>query len=235
MKNSQKIIKDSIGWDIVNWSKSYKLMNQFIDISKLSNALELGVGHVGGGYSLYLASSNNINVVCSDFKEIDDNVKSIHKKHNVHQNITYSKINALDIPYENFFDIVVFKSILGGIARNDSDLLVKVSDQVSKSLKKNGLLFFSENIRSTSIHMFARNNFSNGMGNNGWRYLSIDEITNALNKNFNCLSYDTKGFLGCFGMNEVQRKILGNIDSLIFDKILPKNYLYCFFGAFIKR
>ena len=34
--------------------------------------------------------------------------------------IIYQDIDATNIPYENYFDIIVFKSIIGGIGRNNN-------------------------------------------------------------------------------------------------------------------
>ena len=50
-----KIIRDSIGWDIVNWSKSINYLNKNLDLKNINEALELGGGENSGGYSLFFS------------------------------------------------------------------------------------------------------------------------------------------------------------------------------------
>ena len=80
--NKEKIllIKECIGWDCVNWSQSINYFEQHVDFNKVEKALELGIGYMGGGYSLYLAS-RNIKVISSDYKGVSDKVKAIHKQY----------------------------------------------------------------------------------------------------------------------------------------------------------
>ena len=77
-------INDIIGWDIVNWSKSFDFWNQHIDVrDKGYQCLELGARQ--GGLSLWLALNNN-KVICSDVSYTDqqhelDKTIALHKKH----------------------------------------------------------------------------------------------------------------------------------------------------------
>jgi SAM-dependent methyltransferase len=53
--------------------------------------------------------------------------------------IVYQNIDAANIPFKNCFDIIVFKSILGGIGRNDNiEIQQKVFDEIYESLKPGG-------------------------------------------------------------------------------------------------
>jgi len=162
-----------------------------------------------------------------------------HLKHDLDpwkQLISYKEIDALDIPNVNEFDLVVFKSILGGIAKGENnDLVEKVLNQIYKCLKKDGYLFFSENLEATSLHMYMRNRFSWGKEGEGWHYLSTNDILNLADIGFKKINSTTKGFLGCLGRNEFQRNILGNIDKLFLEALLPDKYKYIFFGVFQKR
>ena len=113
---NDELIKDIIQWDISSWSKALHFWENNIDWSKVSNGLELGGRE--GGLSLWLALKGK-EVVCSDLNDVKNTAEHLHEKHNVSNLVKYEDIDATVIPYENYFDVIVFKSIIGGIGRNN--------------------------------------------------------------------------------------------------------------------
>src|SRR5688572_4503524 len=100
--------KDIVDWDIVNWLKAIKYWeNNFPIGNKKHRCLELGANQ--GGLSLWLASHKN-SVLCSDIKSPKKYASVIHKKYDFAASIKYAAIDATNIPYENHFDIITFKS-----------------------------------------------------------------------------------------------------------------------------
>lgn len=225
-KFDKEIIKDTIGWDILNWSKSLSFLCEKVDLTKIDNALELGGGESSAGYSLFLASKK-IKTIFSNYDDSFENALKIHKKYAFSKYIQYEKIDALNIPYKNHFDLVVFKSMLGGIIRQQ-DLNVGniVFNQIYNSLRKGGYLFFAENLKSTQLHSFLRKKITHGRGEKPWRYLTLNQIIAIAKSNFKDIDFTTKGFLGCFGYLESQKNILSIIDSIFLDKIIPNKYNY---------
>ena len=218
------IINDSIGWDIENWKKSISFFKKHIKFDKSMQILELGTGASSGGYSHFFAS-NGFDVVCSDFPKVYENAKAFHKKACLEQYISYESINALDIPYNDKFDIIVFKSLLGGIGRwGDTRKFEDVIKSIYDALKPKGYMIFAENLKATFFHEIFRNKFGNGR--KGWTYINIKDYEKIVKKFFSFYKFDTTGFLGCFGRNEIQRQILGRLDQKIFKKIIPQNYNY---------
>ena len=135
----KKLLNDIIGWDVTNWGESIKFFEQHIDFSSINNALELGIGSYGG-YSLYFASKG-IKTICSnptgDFRE----AKAIHSNYSFSKNIQYEKIDALNIPYENHFDCIGFKSVMGVLGYGEKDRYDHNDRQINmikqaKALKK---------------------------------------------------------------------------------------------------
>lgn len=166
--------------------------------SKVTYALELG-GGTNGGLSLWLASKG-YKVICSAYEEISEETKVIHNKYNFSQQIEYKIIDALSIPYEEVFDIICFKSMLGRIAReNDIKIAENVLSQIQKALKPGGNLLFAENLSSSLLYKLLRNRY--GALKNNLRYFTVSEIK-ELFRNFSSLNYKTFGFIGCFGRNE---------------------------------
>ena len=223
MKN--EIIKDIIEWDIVNWSKALDYWNKKIDIrAKNYSCLELGGRK--GGLSLWLAIKEN-QVICSDLDSPEEFASELHKKYSCEEKITYESIDATNIHYNNHFDIVVFKSILGGISRNGNDKLKKKTiDEIHKCLKPNGKLLFAENLEASFLHKFMRK--SCVKWGSEWNYLKYEEIGQVFDT-FKSVNYKTVGFFGTFGRTEKQRQFLGKIDN-VFERFVPKSKRYIVIG-----
>jgi len=225
----QGLIKDIIDWDVGNWSKSLDFWQSKYDIKARENdCLELGSNK--GGLSLWLAIHGNRSI-CSDLKNPKDLAEKIHIKYSCTDRIEYQAINATQIPFENRFDIVTFKSILGGISRSGKDSLKKKTiDEIHKSLKPNGVLLFAENLEGSWLHQFMRKHFVKW--GNEWNYLKIEEIK-YLFEDFKDVSYQYYGFFAAFGRTEKQRQILSQLD-LALNKLIPNNQKYIVFGIATK-
>ena len=231
VNREKDLINDAFFWDAANWSKSIGLWEKYIKVNLNSTkALELGCGE-NGGLSLWLGYRGS-EVICSGYKEISQVTVNIHKQYKLGHKIEYSIIDALSIPYTEYFDIICFKSLLGGIVReNELAVAKKVILQVKKALKPGGVLIFAENLSSSFLHKLLRNRY--GALRNNWRYFTVKEMK-ELFADFTSFEYRTFGFLGCFGRNERQKKILGKVDTILFDKILSENLHYIISGICIK-
>lgn len=222
---TKELKKDIIQWDIQSWSKALEYWDKHVDWDKIQNGLELG-GHQGG-LSLWLALKGKV-TVCSDLKDVKSTAEALHLKYNIAALVQYQDIDASKIPYENYFDIVVFKSIIGGIGRNGNyEIQQKVFKEIYKALKPGGKFLFAENLVASPFHQALRKKFVNW--GSSWRYLSVAEMKDAL-KDFSSYQMKTTGLLGTFGRNESQRKALSAIDDLFLNKVTPANWKYICYG-----
>jgi SAM-dependent methyltransferase len=223
-------LNEYLQWDVKSWSKALLLWEKNIDWTKVETALELGGNK--GGLSLYLAQKG-IKTICSDYENIEEKAKPLHEKYHLNHLINYQNIDATNIPYENHFDIIVFKSIIGGIGRNNKkELQIKVFQEIHKALKPGGKLLFAENLVASPFHAFFRKKFTNW--GNSWRYLSQEEMKEFL-QHFHHHEIHLNGFLATFGRNESQRNFLARIDQLFFDKICPNSWKYIAYGIAEKK
>ncbi len=221
----EDLINDYIQWDVKAWAKALHYWDDNVEWGSVKTALELGSNK--GGLSLWLASKG-ISVVCSDFKDVKIAAEQLHKKYNFVSEITYKDIDATNIPYTNHFDIVVFKSIIGGIGRNNNfEIQKKVFSEIYKSLKPGGKLLFAENLIGSPIHQKLRKRFVKW--GDSWRYLSIEDL-NILLADFSTTTIKSTGVLSLFGRNEVQRKALARIDSALLNNLLPEKWKYIGYG-----
>lgn len=224
--SNPKLIVDIIGWDVDNWRPTLNYWDTMLDKKEGGKVLEIGAGQ--GGVSLFVAM-NGYDVVCSDIDNPEDRVSTLHKKYNPEGSITYEAINALNVPYEDHFDFVIFKSVIGGIARDGSDeKRTFVMEQIYKSLKPGGHLLFAENLISSPLHKFLRNYFIKWGGN--WNYATPTNMKSAMSM-FSEIDYFTNGFLGAFGRTEFQRSLLSKMDRLLVEKIVFKSWHYIMYGS----
>lgn len=224
---NKNFIEDCIEWDTINWSKALSFWENNVDL-KNKNYKSLELGGRRGGLSLWLALKGN-QVICSDLDNPQDEASLIHKKYDCSSRITYEAIDATNIPYQNHFDIIIFKSILGGISRDgNSHLNQVVVDQIFNALKPDGKLLFAENLQASKLHQFLRKRLVRW--GSSWNYLNVDNLPSLLKK-YKSIKYNTVGFLGAFGKSETQRNVFGEIDSLLFDWSLSAKMKYIVFGV----
>ncbi len=222
---NKEIIYKAVSWDVVNWSKAVNFWEQHLPANfEGMRALELGGGD-NCGLSLWLASKG-ADVVCSGYKGISEAAKNTHREYGYQKRISYEIIDALNIPYENEFDLICFKSMLGGIVREGRiGTAEKVMSQIHKALRSRGKLVFAENLYATELHAFLRSLF--GAGKNKWRYFTVEEM-NMLTESFTNQQFGTYGVSGLFGFNEKARNCLGVLDTLLLEKITghKSRYIY---------
>lgn len=221
--------QDIIEWDVVNWSHALDFWESEMKLTKETlSCLELG-GRKGGP-SLWLALKGH-EVICSDLTNPESDAKLLHDKYVFPGKISYESIDATSIPYQEKFDLIIFKSILGGISRSgNSQLNKQVLDQIHKALKPGGKLLFAENLESSFLHKIARKCFVKWGGE--WNYFKYKSI-NADFNSFDSLKFDTVGFFGAFGRSEKQRQILGKMDKPL-KFLIPTSKRYILFGAAVK-
>ncbi|MDX1651671.1 MAG: methyltransferase domain-containing protein [Brumimicrobium sp.] len=220
---------DILQWDIRSWEKALKYWENNMEWDKVSNALELGSNK--GGLSLWLGLKG-VNVVCTDLTGVESNAKPLHDRYDVSGKISYQDIDASDLPYESEFDVIIFKSIIGGIGRNDDiDKQRKVFKEIHKALKPGGKLLFAENLIASPMHKTLRKNFVNW--GDSWRYVSLDEMNDFL-QIFDDYSIKTTGVISTFGRNEKQRNLFSTADRLLLNHISPRKWKYICYGIATK-
>lgn len=212
-------------WDVRSWSTALSYWERVVQWKKDGRALELGANQ--GGLSLWMALHAQ-QVLCSDLEGVEERASALHQSYSVREKIEYANLDALNIPYENHFDIIVFKSILGGIGRNDNkQAQERVFQEIYKALKPGGILLFAENIEASPVHRFFRRRFVRW--GRSWRYVRVPELERCLEP-FSAHAIHTNGFAATFGRSEKQRRILSWLDTLLFNFITPRNWRYIAYG-----
>jgi len=219
------ILADVLEWDIKNWSRAIEHWSRAN--CPLAGATVLDIGSRRGGLSLLFAI-NGARVICSDLDGPASEAQGLHSRYGVGTNVTYRALNATSLDMPNMsVDVVCFKSILGGIGRDDNFAAQeKTMAEIWRVLKPGGWLFFAENLSASSLHQFLRRRFVSWGA--AWRYVHHHELPILL-KNFDDVEYDTWGFTAAFGRTEKQRQLLATLD-LFLSPITAKSARYIAFG-----
>jgi len=229
MSLTKKFIREVIEWDVENWQHALKYWNSLSIVhDKPLKCLELGSRR--GGLSLWLANLGHY-VICSDIENPQAVAKVHHAQYKLKGTIDYVAVDAVNNSYDNEFDLIVFKSIMGVVSRAGKDhLKQQFINSCYKALKKDGVLLFAENIKSSCFHQFARKRFMKH--GKQWNYLDVNTIP-SLFAEWKTYEYKTIGFLGTFGRTERQRTLLGKLDR-IFHWLIPKKKRYIVYGMAVK-
>ena len=223
--------EDIVQWDINNWSKALSFWEKEIEKTADKNNPILTLGERYGGLSLWLASNGYKNI-CSDYEVPESKAHELHKKYKVDDLITYKNIDIFNIPYpDNTFDVVVIKSVIGGLKLSHKDKSTrtlenqkKAVDEIKRVLKPGGIYLGAENMQGGLLHKFLRNYTKK---NTGWRYFTQDDLFFLLD-GFSEIKIQFYGYLGTLFSSKLVNSITGAFDKVL-SKIIPSKIRYISF------
>ncbi len=213
-------------WDVGTWSKALLFWDERLGESLSGlECLELGCG--SGSLSLW-AARRGASVICSDLRDTARRTAKTRRRPPGTGSLRAEDLDAISIPYRARFDIVLFKSILGGIGRNGRyDLQQQAIRNILNCLKPGGYLLFAENTRGSKLHVVMRRRFVRW--GRAWRYVTLDEMHQLLS-GFSSVEMRTCGFFAAFGVTERLREVLARMDSLFVERLVPGHLHYVLYG-----
>lgn len=220
------LMRDIIGWDVLTWSTAIDYWDATLGATDAPlTCLEIGAGP--GGPSLWLALKGHT-VLCSNYQNAREQALPLHERYGVTDRITYEDIDAKNIPYENAFDLIVFKSVIGGVGSDGGVSQQQTMDALFRALKPGGMLLFAENIRGTIFHRAVRG-LANRLRHASWYYVPYRQLRSML-KPFVDVDVHTTGVLAVFGVREWQRRALARADRAFVNAITPAGWRYMAYG-----
>ena len=222
----RETIADALQWDVANWSAALDFWTMHAPLgSKTLDCLEVGAN--SGGISMWLARQGH-RVLCSDFRAAEERARPLIERYGVLDRVTFENLDATAIPYFERFDIIVFKSVLGGIGYDGAERQRAAIRSMHQALKPGGFLLFAENLTGSAFHRYLRGRYIRW--GNRWRYVTVEEMRDFLSV-FRDVQFGTTGFFGALGRSEPQRKLLATLDRFAANALVPPSWRYVIYGV----
>jgi SAM-dependent methyltransferase len=152
-----------------------------------------------------------------------------HRDYRTAGRVSHAALDATAMTYRNEFDVVVFKSVIGSIGGVlGYEGQVAALEGMHRALRPGGVLLWAENITSSPLHQAARRLWVPWGGQ--WRYLTLAELRSLLSP-FASTDWSSAGFTAAFGRKESHRRLLGAVDSVLFEWVVPRPWNYIAFGV----
>ena len=130
----------------------------------------------------------------------------MHAASPVGDRIEHAAIDATEIGVHNGFDVVAFKSVLGGLGgAGGYESQARAVRSMHAALRPGGVRLFAENLVASPLHAFLRRRFV--AWGDGWRYVTGEEMGELLAP-FSDVELHSVGFVGAFGRSDSQRSAL---------------------------
>lgn len=193
-------VKNIIGWDIENWAEIINVWQPILD-SFPQGSKALAIGERNGGLSLWLAMIG-FDVLCTDVTDISKDASVLHAKYKLKGEITYTTLDIVNgAPLQQEFDIIIAKSLLGGLKTERSDASTrgefarrKAVKNINTMLKPKGFFLAAENMQGSILLQLAR---KAAKKKQGWDYLKYKELP-TLFSDFGTIQIKTFGILPTF-------------------------------------
>lgn len=224
-------VSDIIGWDVRTWGRAVDAWERALEAlpSGPLDVLEVGAGP--GGPSLWLALKGH-RVVTSNLGESERLARPLHERYGVADRIEYRDLDlTAGLGYRESFDVIVFKSVLGGLGSADPALPGIALDEVLVALRPGGLVLWAENLRGNWLHRGARSLAYRVRRARAWQYLTLRRLRELLGTRFADVELHVGGVLAVLGTSEAARDRLARADQAVFDRIVPASWHYMAYGT----
>ena len=217
---NRAMVRHAFGWNYAAWSKA------FLDAvgslpSEPRNILEIGAGDLSIVSLMFDKEGTKITVGyhADMYREpISKKIESLRIAENLKAQYVVSKIDAFTVIGD--YDLVIMKSVLGGLFRNHSSNLQEINHFINqlrkRTLASDGVLISIDNGESIFEKYMSRL----GARRNNWRYFKTGQLQSAkVQSHFGVLSAfsaETRwGRLGCFIDNQIMYPIDRVLTSMI--------------------
>lgn len=206
--NDNKLARLAFGWNYKSWSHAFKVAN-FQLPNKVGRILEVGAGEFSAVSLIFdgLASEIIISYYSDEQREaVAQYLASVSKRYDLKSKYVLEQKDATTV--EGSFDIVIMKSVLGGVFREDRSSLADVKDFIvdltNRAVDSGGVLISIDNGKSVFERFLSRL----GARRNQWRFFrksDLDFATTTLYFGvFSFFSLETRlGILGAVLDNHV--------------------------------
>ena len=199
--NDHRLVRLAFGWNHKAWSHAFRVSN-FQLPNRLDRILEIGASRHSMVSLIFdgLASEIVISYYTEEQRQgAEQYLTSVRQGYNLKSKYVLEQIDATTV--EGSFDIVIMKSVLGGIFRQNSSTISDVTDFIGslilRTVKPEGLLISIDNGKSILESTLSRF----GARKNHWRFFRKSELNRAIKQTefgvISSFSFQTRlGYVG---------------------------------------
>jgi hypothetical protein len=212
LRHLRRLIEDCCGWNRKIWADAieFAIANSLLEMSG-KKALEIGAGEHSALAPVF--SALGAAVTCSYYGQprervADGRLKFVMNKYRL-ENIELAEADINNV--QGVYDIIVLKSVLGGVCRsNDYQKMKDVVDRLMRNLSEGGCILSIDN---GFIGAFDRLRQVRGAGKNNWTYIKAAEFASALAghdvsmRGFGLLNFGSAGVVLGIGLELVNDAI----------------------------
>ena len=180
--NDKRLVRLAFGWNYKSWSHAFKVSN-FQLPNRLDRILEIGASRYSMVSLIFdgLADEIVISYYTENQREgVERYLASVRLRYKLKSKYVLEQIDATKV--EGDFDIVIMKSVLGGIFRHDRSSISDVTDFIgnllSRTVNPEGLLISIDNGKSILERPLSRF----GARSYKWRYFRKLELNRAISQ-----------------------------------------------------
>ena len=180
--NDKRLVRLAFGWNYKSWSHAFKVAN-FQLPNRLDQILEIGASRYSIVSLIFDGMADKI--VISYYTEnqregVERYLASVRMRYKLKSKYVLEQVDATTV--EGNFDIVIMKSVLGGLFRHDrssiSDATNFIGNLLSRTVKPEGLLISIDNGKSILERLLSRF----GARSYKWRYFKKSELNRAISQ-----------------------------------------------------
>lgn len=221
--NDDRFVRLAFGWNYKIWSHGFKESNFNIP-NRLDRILEIGAS--GRSIVSLIFDGSASEIVVSYYteeqrEEVEQYLASVRKKYHLKSKYVLEQIDATSV--EGSFDIVIMKSVLGGLFRYNSSTISDVTNFIenllSRTVNPEGLLISIDNGKSILESTLSRF----GARKNQWRFFRKSELNRAVGQTvfglISSFTFETRlGYVGYM----LDNYVIYPLDRILF-KLWPNS------------
>ena len=215
--NDNRLVRLAFGWNYKSWSHAFRVCN-FQLPNRLDRILEIGASRHSMVSLIFdgLASEIVISYYTDEQREgVEQYLASVRQRYHLKSKYVLEQIDATSV--EGSFDVVIMKSVLGGLFRQNSSTISDVPDfigsLISRTVKPEGLLISIDNGKSILESTLSRF----GARKNQWRFFRKSELNRAIRQSefgvISSFSFETRlGYIGYM----LDNYVIYSLDLILF-------------------
>jgi SAM-dependent methyltransferase len=230
---SRRELAPFVQWDIPTWTRAIEYWT--VQLASNPGAKALEIGSRDAQLASVLSQRFDLSVVCTELYWPHANAAGLAADAGADHRVGFCINDARRLPFpDNTFDVLLAKSVLGGIAGVAADTvgapegLRSLLTECARVVRPGGLLLVAEGVAASSLHRRLR---ATREWNRWWHYPSLDEFTTTLSE-FGTVDIHATGLVSAMVPDRFGRAktVISGVDEHL-SRLVPARFRYLAYGS----